>query len=106
MWNRSISLPRKKHGQQDAEGFQTESYEYEKGIPANFTDVTRNDEVLAAQKGYTVDQNVEIVACNYNGEPHLIDEETGDKLEIRRIYQKDKSMRLILSCERRTYGKL
>ncbi len=106
MWNRSIALPRKEVLEQDGEGFQKTRREFIKGIPANFTDVTRNDEILASQKGYTINQNVEIMACNYSGEAYVVDESTGDMLEVKRVFQKDKSNFVILSCERRKNGEI
>ena len=60
------------------------------GIPADFRDSTRDDEVLAKQNGYTADQIVEIVACNYSGESFLVDESTGDIYDIKRRFQKNK----------------
>ncbi|HIY18260.1 MAG TPA: phage head closure protein [Candidatus Blautia avistercoris] len=101
MWNHSISLPAKKKEVQDPDGFKEQTYEFVKNIPASFTDVTRQDEILASQKGYTVNQNVEIAECNYNRESWLVDESDGAVYDIRRVYKKDKSMSLILSCERR-----
>lgn len=101
MWNSSISLPDKKTINQDKEGFPEEIYEFTEHIPANFTDVTRNDEALAAQKGYTVDRNIEILECNYSGQSWLVDENTQQIYDIRRTFKKDKSMYIVLSCERR-----
>ena len=107
MWNKSISLPvRKINVVQDDEGFTKASYEFMGGIPANFTDVTRNDETLAYQRGYTADQNVEVIACNYNGQSWLVDEETGNVYDIKRTYRKDKAKVVVLTCERRSRGKL
>ena len=84
MKNSSISLPVKFEESQDSEGFIIKEPTLLKGIPASFTDATRNDEILAERKGYTVDQNIEITACNYHGEKWLIDESTGDIYDIRR----------------------
>ena len=95
MWNGSIAFPRRKYEDQDKDGFpQEESYEWEHGIPASFADVTRNDEVLAAQKGYSADQNIEF------------DESREVIYDIRRTFRKDKSMVLVLTCERRVHGKV
>lgn len=106
MWNGSISLPVKKISEKNANGFEeNEIYEFAGGIPANFTDVTRNDEILAYQKGYTVDQNIEIVACNYSGQSFLVDDSTGEIYDIRRTYRKDKSMMLTMACEKRKAGR-
>ncbi len=106
MWNRSVSFPVKKAGSTDKDGFPVdEAWEYLSGIPASFTDVTRNDEMLAGQQGYTADQNVTVMVCNYSGQPFLVDEATGERYEIRRIHRKDKSMTVQLTCERRERGK-
>lgn len=102
MWNRSISLPVRKITGQDSEGFETEPvYEYLEEIPASFTDVTRDDEVLASQKGYTADQNITIMACNYNGAAFLIDESDGSIYDIKRTFRKDRAMLLTMTCQRR-----
>lgn len=107
MWDRSISLPVRKISGQDSAGFETDVvYEYICGIPASFTDTTRDDEILAAQKGYTADQNVEIMACNYSGASFLVDESDGCIYDIRRTFRKDKSMLLTLTCERRQRDEL
>lgn len=105
MWNRSISLPvQRLEDNPDDDGFSNSSFDYMDGIPANFTDVTRNDEILANQKGYTADQNVEIMACNYSGQSWLVDEPTGDIYDIRRTYHRDKANVIVLTCERRERG--
>lgn len=104
MQNKSISLPIRKVRTQDSEGFVHEHYEYMWHIPANFSDTSRNDETLAAQKGYTADVNIEIMACNYNGAAFLIDEEDGHIYDIKRTFKKDKSMKIVLTCERRECG--
>lgn len=101
MWNKSIKLPVSKEEKQDPDGFPEISYKYMKKIPASFTDVTRNDELLAYQMGYTADQTVEIMACNYNGQQFLVDEKTGEIYDIKRAYRQDKSMKVILTCQKR-----
>lgn len=104
MWNKSIKLVAMVQGEEDPEGFAQETERLTEGIPANFTDTTRNDETIAKQMGYTADQNVEILRCNYQGERYLYDEETGEKYEVKRTYQKDKGMNIVLTCERRKSG--
>lgn len=104
MWNGSIKFLKAGNRNQDKDGFPVKSETYTESIPANFTDITRNDEVLAAQKGYTADQNIEIMACNYSGEEYLMDDSDGSLYEVKRTFRKDKSMKLILTCERRQYG--
>lgn len=107
MWNRSIALPRRKEQEQDKEGFfKEEIYDWERGIPTSFTDITRNDEILAAHKGYQADQNIEIMACNYQGQSFLRDESNNQIYEIKRTFRKDKSSKVVLTCERREYGKI
>jgi hypothetical protein len=81
------------------------SYEWLGGIPANFTDTTREDEVLANQLGYSADQNVEIMKCNYSGQSFFVDEATGDEYDIKRSYEKDKSGRIVLTAQLRERGK-
>lgn len=104
MWNGSIRLRSKGDRKQDKDGFPEDSGIYTESIPANFTDITRNDEILAAQKGYTADQNIEIMACNYSGEDYLLDESDNSLYEVKRTFRKDKSMKLVMTCERRQHG--
>jgi hypothetical protein len=105
MWNKSIKLQESSKEAEDKDGFITSSEpEFLEGIPANFKDTTRSDQILANQSGYTADQNIEIVACNYGGQKYLYDEENGDTYEVKRTYQADKSMNIVLVCERRETG--
>ena len=62
-------------------------------------------EDYAKQNGYTADQIVEIMACNYSGESFLVDESTGDIYDIKRRFQKNKSMKVQLICQMRERGK-
>lgn len=107
MWNKSISLPVKKKDPtiNDNGIMMEETYEFIGGIPADFRDSTRDDEVLAKQNGYTADQVVEIMACNYSGESILVDESTGEIYDIKRRFQKNKSMKVQLTCQMRERGK-
>ena len=78
MWNGSIALPKRITEGQDKEGFsEGEFWGWEGGIPASYTDVTRSDETLAAQMGYSADRNIEIMACNYQGEHYLWTKQKG-----------------------------
>ncbi len=104
MWNKSISMPVNAQEIQDAAGFVTAETQYITGIPANFLDITRNDEILAAQKGYNADMTIEIMACNYTGASFLIDESDGTVYDIIRTFRKDKSMKVQCLCERRERG--
>lgn len=105
MWNGSIALPKRITEGQDKEGFsEGKFWGWEGGIPASYTDVTRSDETLAAQMGYSADRNIEIMACNYQGEHYLLDEAEGQMYDIKRTFQKERSMTIILTCERREHG--
>lgn len=104
MWNGSIKFIRKGSRQQNKNGFIQEEETYTESIPASFTDVTRNDEILAAQKGYTANQNIEVMECNYNGEESLLDESDNSVYDVKRTYRKDKAMKIIMTCERRQNG--
>ncbi|MEZ3435735.1 MAG: hypothetical protein K1W34_14165 [Lachnospiraceae bacterium] len=104
MWNGSIKFIRKGSRQQNKNGFIQEEETYTESIPASFTDVTRNDEILAAQKGYTANRNIEVMECNYNGEESLLDESDNSMYDIKRTYRKDKAMKIIMTCERRQNG--
>lgn len=106
MWNGSIKFVRKGIPDQDKDGFYRKSDLYSESIPASFTDVTRNDEILASQEGYTADQNIEVMECNYEGERCLLDESSGNLYDVKRIFQKNRSMSIILTCERRKNGEL
>lgn len=104
MWNKSIKLVTGQDIETDADGFDMVKERFLEGIPADFKDLTRSDDLMANQLGYSADQNIEIAACNYNGEKFLYDEETGEKYEVKRTFQKDKKMNIVLTCERRERG--
>lgn len=102
MWNGSIKLPIEKTETINKNGFpEGTAYKFLENVPASFMDLTRNDEILASQKGYTADQNIEIMACNYNGQSFLVDEATGLYYDVQRTYKMDKSMRIVLTCKKR-----
>ena len=52
-----------------------------------------------------IPQVVEIMACNYSGESFLVDESTGEIYDIKRRFQKNKSMKVQLTCQMRERGK-
>lgn len=99
VWNKSITLMHQKEAGEDPDGFVQMEYVCMEHIPACFQDITRNDQLLAKQSGYEVDQNVEIMACNYQKETLLMDEETGAIYEIKRTFRPSGSSRLILTCQ-------
>ena len=108
MWNGSIRLPTgEAGGGVNSNGFPIEPvYTFLEGVPANFTDTTRNDEILASQLGYTANQVIEIMACNYLGQSFLVDEATGQYYDIKRTHRMDKKMTILLICQRRERGKM
>ena len=105
MWNGSISLPSGKQAGQNKNGFETETeYAFMKGIRAQFKEVTRSEQSLAQQKGYTADIVVRIMACNYQGQSFFKDEATGEYYDIRRTYRPPDAMTIELTGERRDCG--
>lgn len=106
MWNKSVKFATGSITETDEDGFDVTTESFLEHVPANFTSTTRNDEIIANQCGYSADQNIEVAACNYNGETTLYDEATGDRYEVKRTYQSNKAMNIILTCERREHGAL
>lgn len=104
MWNGSVTLMHLVEEGTDPDGFLQVRHASMGCVPAEFKDVTRNDQMLASQSGYEIDRNVEIMACNYDRETLLMDEETGDLYEIMRTFQPEKSSRMILTCRRKEPG--
>ncbi len=104
MWNGSITLMHLIEEGKDPDGFLQVRNDSMGHVPAEFRDVTRNDQMLASQSGYEIDRNVEIMACNYNRETLLIDEKTGELYEIMRTFQPERSSRMILTCRRKEPG--
>lgn len=106
MWNGSIQLGIQKEIQQNENGFEKKTYNFSEEIPAEIADTTRNDEILGKQCGYQADISVAILSCNYHGESVFRDVATGDTYEVKRSYRASKSMNVILTGERREYGKI
>ncbi len=106
MWSSSISLPKSKEKNQDADGFETEEVTYIRNIQANIKDATRSDETLASQRGYNAEVVAEIMKGCYNGASFFIDESTGIMYDIQRTYGADKSNVIQLIGQRREHGKL
>lgn len=103
MWNGSIKLVTGYSIKVDEDGFEKRTAKFIEGIPADFHDTTRTDQIVGHQSGYNADQNIQIMACNYSGEQFLVDESTGIQYEIVRTYRKDKSMKIVLTCQRREF---
>lgn len=104
MYNRVIKFPKSQTIQQDKSGFQTETYEWIENIPACFKNTTRQDEILANQKGYAADIVVEIDSCNYTGAEFFVDMETNEEYWIRRTFAKETARTLQIIAERRDRG--
>lgn len=100
MWNTSIKLPLSRDVTVDEEGFTKNTYRYMENIPASIRDVGRQDEIVADKYGYRADKIVEIMACNYASQSHLIDESDGAYYAVRRSFRPDKSMCIQLTVER------
>ena len=105
MWNTSISLPETDTITQDTSGFPSHNKTYISEIPATRLDVTRADEQLANQYGYTVSHVYEIDKACYNNAGFLIDEADGEIYDIKRTYSPDKSNNISLTVEKRNRGK-
>lgn len=104
MWANSVRLVSSGEPEYDDEGMETVKETTVDGVPASFTDVTRDDIILAQQSGYQADQTIILMACNYDGQRTVIDEATGDEYLVRRIFRANKSMQVQLTCERRERG--
>ena len=102
MWKNSINLPLAVSVETDDDGFETlMKTAYIEHVPASFKDLTRSDSEIAAQLGFDASLNVDILACNYDGQRYLIDEETGTKYYVQRTFRKDKSNVITLTVGRR-----
>ena len=105
MWKNSIKLPLAVRVETDDDGFETvPETAYIEHVPASFKDLTRSDSEMAAQLGFDASLNVDILACNYDGQRYLIDEETGTKYYVQRTFRKDKSNVITLTVGRRERG--
>ena len=101
MWTHSVKLPIKADIAYDEDGFEIATKEqWLEHIPASITDATRSDARTAYEIGYEADINVEMMACNYDGQRYLINEATGEKFYINRTFKPDKSMKITLTCSR------
>lgn len=94
MWNRTIRIPVSTIETQDDEGYPTKETTY-RTIRANFQSASRNDQIVADQKGYSADVIATVIARNLTGLPRnwsqFIDTLTGDVFEVKRTYRADKS---------------
>ncbi len=104
MWDRSVTLMHQIENGADPDGFAAVEHICMGNVPAEFKDITRNDQILAKQSGYEVNRNIEIMGCNYHGESLLMDEETGELYEIMRTFHPEGSRRIVLTCRSRERG--
>lgn len=105
MWNKSIKLPVESKTEVDDDGFELSAKtEYIENVPACFKDLTRSDVEMAGQLGFDATMNVEIMACNYEGQRFLIDEETGTTYYVQRTFRKEKKNTITLLVGRRERG--
>lgn len=81
----------------DSDGFPVDVETRTEPIPANFKSVTRAEEEHSKIMGYNAELIVELMKCNYSGQPVLIDYETNKKYEIKRIYETTSEL-LELTC--------
>lgn len=71
----------------DSDGFEVEVETETDKIPANFISVTRAEEEHSKIMGYNAELVVEILSCNYNNEPLLINCKNNKKYAIKRTYE-------------------
>ncbi len=94
MWNRTIKIPVSSITTQDAEGYPTTETVY-RTIRANLQSASRNDQIVADQKGYSADVIATVMARNLVGLPcnwsQFVVPQTGDIFEVKRTYRADKS---------------
>lgn len=107
MWNRTIKIPLSTTTTQDAEGYPTHVTTY-RTIRASAKDATRNDQIVAEQKGYSADIIVEVMARNLSGIPanwsQFEDVLTGDVYDLKRTYRRDKGRTVELTGQLKRRG--
>ena len=81
----------------DSDGFPVDVETRTEPIPANFKSVTRAEEEHSKIMGYNAELIVELMKCNYSGQPVLIDYEINKKYEIKRTYETTSEL-LELTC--------
>ena len=70
----------------DKDGISIEEEIKSQEIPANFINVTRQEEQHSKIMGYTASLVVEIMLCNYDNQEYLIDPSADKKYLIKRSY--------------------
>ncbi len=71
----------------DSDGFEVEVETETDKIPANFKSVTRAEEEHSKIMGYNAELVVEILSCNYNNQPLLINCKNNKKYAIQRTFE-------------------
>lgn len=84
-WKNSIFLLSYKKTK-DKDGISIEEEIKSQEIPANFINVSRQEEQHSKIMGYTASLVVEIMSCNYDGQEYLVDSCTTKKYLIKRSY--------------------
>lgn len=105
MWNKAICFPDQSFVEEDEDGIERVVETWTPAVRASFTDLTRDDEILVNQLGYTAKVNIEIHKASYAGQSYLKDAATGDIYDVKRSFQGDHKMNVILTCSKRERGK-
>lgn len=105
MQNQVIELPIEYSSESsyDSQGFWHGIVDETRTVRANIKDVTRQDELLAKESGYTASIIVEISKCAYNGEAQFRYQQR--YYDVKRSYTPDKSFKVQLTGELREHGK-
>lgn len=105
MQNQVIELPieYRSESSYDSQGFWHWIVDEIRIVRANIKDVTRQDELLAKESGYTASIIVEIAKCAYNDEAQF--GYNGRYYDVKRTYAPDKSFKVQLTGELREHGK-
>ncbi len=101
MWVDSIRLVNGYNEVTDENGIVTQTPLYSESIPANFLSAKRADKTLANQSGYTADEVIEIMACNYNKQGSLVDDKDNEVYEVKDTFHDRKKETIQLTCQRR-----
>lgn len=104
MGMRLISLPIESTQTQDADGFVSETPDYQEHIRATTRPATAEDVTAASAGGYTITRVYQTSAPNYLGQSYLIDENEGQIYDIKRVTENGRWVNLY--GEARKNGKI
>ena len=105
MWNKAICFPDQSIVEENEDGIEVVVETWTPAIRASFTDLTRDDQILVNQLGYTATVNIEVHKASYNGQSYLKDAATGDVYDVKRSFSGDHKMMVVLTCSLRVRGK-